>query len=77
MTDPDPSTYPPLDTLKPVADGVWIVDSGPLRVFGGIPLPVRMAVVRLRGGEVAFDMVSVGATENLLMAAALAEMGLV
>lgn len=51
MPTPDPSTYPPLDTLKPVADDVWIVDSGPLRVFGGIPLPVRMAVVRLRGGD--------------------------
>ena len=22
-------TYPPLDTLKPVADNLWIVDSGP------------------------------------------------
>src|SRR5215212_533607 len=27
-------TYPPLDVLKPVADGLWVVDSGPLRVFG-------------------------------------------
>jgi hypothetical protein len=22
-------TYPPLDVLKPVAEGIWIVDSGP------------------------------------------------
>lgn len=47
---PDPSTYPPLDTLKPVADDVWIVDSGPLRLLG-VPVPVRMAVIRLRGGD--------------------------
>lgn len=25
------ATYPPLDLLKPVAEGLWIVDSGPLR----------------------------------------------
>ncbi len=43
------ATYPPLDVLKPVADGVWIVDSGPLRALG-IPLPVRMTVVRLADG---------------------------
>lgn len=42
--------YPPLDTLKPVTDNVWIVDSGPLRTMG-IAIPVRMTVVRLPGGE--------------------------
>lgn len=50
-------TYPPLDTLKPVAggfgdqpgDGLWIVDSGPQIVFG-LALPVRMVVVRLCSG---------------------------
>ena len=42
-------TYPPLDTPKPVAEGVWIVDSGPLRIVG-MPLPVRMTVVRLADG---------------------------
>jgi hypothetical protein len=46
----DRGTYPPLDTLKPVADGVWLVDSGPLRILG-IPLPVRMTVVRLGNGD--------------------------
>jgi hypothetical protein len=46
MADP---TYPPLDTLKPVADGIGMVDSGPHRMLG-IPLPVRMTVVRLRSG---------------------------
>ncbi|WP_191057682.1 DUF4336 domain-containing protein [Geminicoccus harenae] len=45
-----PVTYPPLDQLKPVADGVWIVDSGPHRMLG-IPMPVRMAVVRLASGD--------------------------
>ena len=44
-------TYPPLDTLKPVAPDLWIVDSGPLRLLG-MPLPVRMTVVRLGNGEV-------------------------
>ena len=45
------ATYPPLNVLKPVADGVWIVDSGPLRVLG-LPLPVRMTVIRLSDGGI-------------------------
>jgi hypothetical protein len=45
-------TYPPLDTLKPVGDGIWIVDSGPMMVMGGAPLPVRMTVVKLKNGDV-------------------------
>lgn len=44
-------TYPPLDTLKPIVDGVWIVD-GPLIEFGPPLLkfgfPTRMSVLRLR-----------------------------
>ncbi len=32
MTQPDRQTYPPLNTLKPVIDDVWIVD-GPLIEF--------------------------------------------
>ncbi|SFL19248.1 DUF4336 domain-containing protein [Methylorubrum salsuginis] len=47
MTD---TTYPPLDTLKPVAADLWIVDSGPLS--GSLPLPVRMTVVKLSDGTV-------------------------
>jgi hypothetical protein len=43
--------YAPVDVLKPVAEGVFIVDSGPLRIMG-LPLPVRMTVVRLASGEV-------------------------
>jgi hypothetical protein len=42
-------TYPPLDVPKPVADGVWVVDSGPQRVLG-LSLPVRMTVLRLADG---------------------------
>jgi hypothetical protein len=44
------TTYAPLDTLKPIADEVWIVDSGPFHVIG-IPIPVRMVVIRLKDGE--------------------------
>jgi hypothetical protein len=47
---PHPSTYPPLDVLKPVAENVWIVDSGPLQFFG-LVLPLRMTVIRLAGGD--------------------------
>jgi hypothetical protein len=45
--------YEPLGVLKPVADGVWIVD-GPavsLSIMGAqFPYPTRMTVVRLRDG---------------------------
>jgi hypothetical protein len=47
----DRVTYAPLDVPKPVADGVFIVDSGPLRIMG-LPLPVRMTVIRLANGDV-------------------------
>ena len=46
---PDQVAYPPLDVLKPVADDIWIVDSGPIRA-GGVPLPIRMTVIRLPAG---------------------------
>jgi len=49
-SSPDLATYPPLDTLKPVTDDVWIVDSGPVRVMG-MPLPVRMTAIRLGNGD--------------------------
>lgn len=35
---------------KPVAEGLWVVDSGPLRAIG-LPLPIRMTVIRLRDGS--------------------------
>lgn len=48
----DRRTYPPLDTLKPVAEDVWIVD-GPLIRFGpgilAMAFPTRMTVIRLPG----------------------------
>jgi Domain of unknown function (DUF4336) len=34
-----------------VADGVWIIDSEPIKVGGGMPLPIRMSVIRLASGE--------------------------
>ena len=40
--------YPPLDTLKPVADNLSIVDSGPLGSW--MRLPIRMTVIRLSSG---------------------------
>jgi hypothetical protein len=47
-------TYPPLNTLKPVAENVWIVD-GPTIHFGPrwlrFPFPTRMTVIRLQSGE--------------------------
>lgn len=42
------SGYPPLDTPKPVAENVWIVDSV-MRTMA-VTIPVRMSVVRLRSG---------------------------
>jgi hypothetical protein len=44
-------TYPSLDTLKPVTNGVWIVDSGPMTAMGFIHLPIRMTVLRLDDGS--------------------------
>jgi hypothetical protein len=43
-------TYPPLDVLKPIADRVWIVDSGPIEA-AGLKLPVRMTVISLPDGS--------------------------
>ncbi len=46
-------TYPPLNTLKSVADNLWIVD-GPIILFGmpwpKLPFPTRMTIARLAGG---------------------------
>jgi hypothetical protein len=47
-------TYPPLNTLKRVADNVWIVD-GPIIRFGSpwpkFRFPTRMTVMRLAGDQ--------------------------
>lgn len=42
--------YPPFDQVKPVADGVWIVDAAPIRPIG-LPAPIRMTVIRLENGD--------------------------
>jgi hypothetical protein len=43
-------SYPPLDTLKPIADDAWIVD-GPVIGFGlpwpKMPFPTRMTILRI------------------------------
>lgn len=50
MGSHDRATYPPLNTLKPVAEDVWIVD-GPIIRFGmpwpKMPFPTRMTVIRI------------------------------
>ena len=43
--------YPPLDVPKPVADGVFVVDSV-MAMPLGVVLPVRMTVIRLPDGSV-------------------------
>ncbi|HGG64829.1 MAG TPA: DUF4336 domain-containing protein [Rhodobacteraceae bacterium] len=43
--------YAPLNTLKPVADNIWIVD-GPSIKFYGTPFSTRMTVVRLENGDI-------------------------
>ena len=44
------ATYPPLDIPKAVAEGVWIIDSGPINAMG-LKLPLRMTIFRLRNGD--------------------------
>jgi hypothetical protein len=55
MHDDTRATYPPLNTLKRVADHIWIVD-GPVIRFGipwpKYPFPTRMTVIRLASGEI-------------------------
>ncbi len=42
--------YEPLDTLKPVAKNIWIVD-GPEIKFNGMPFSTRMTIIRLASGD--------------------------
>ncbi|HEV7346525.1 MAG TPA: DUF4336 domain-containing protein [Devosia sp.] len=48
------NTYPPVNTLKPVCDSVWIVD-GPAIDFGPplaqMKFPTRMTIVRVGAGD--------------------------
>jgi hypothetical protein len=52
MPDKTHPTYPPLNTLKSVADEIWIVD-GPVIRFGALglrmPFPTRATIIRLAG----------------------------
>lgn len=52
MREDAEATYPPLNTLKTVADDLWIVD-GPAVRFGvrwlKMPFPTRMTVIRIGG----------------------------
>ncbi len=63
--------YEPLNTLKPVAQGLWIVDGAPVtRAF--VPVPTRSIVVQLQGGGL-WIYAPVALTDGL--ATELAEMG--
>ncbi len=42
--------YEPLNTLKPVAKNIWIVD-GPEIKFSGMPFSTRMTIIRLTNGD--------------------------
>lgn len=42
--------YEPLDTLKPVAEGLWLID-GPHVRFLGLPFSTRATVIRLKDGS--------------------------
>ncbi|MBS0232747.1 MAG: DUF4336 domain-containing protein [Proteobacteria bacterium] len=52
-SDDDRRTYPPLNTLKPVTDNIWLVD-GPVIRFGPpllkMAFPTRMTIVRTGSG---------------------------
>src|ERR671911_1858725 len=46
--------YEPLFVPKPVGEDLWLVDGPVVRMsylWGSFPFPTRMAVVRLRGGD--------------------------
>ncbi|PIE16067.1 MAG: DUF4336 domain-containing protein [Rhodobacterales bacterium] len=43
--------YSPLNTLKPVAEDIWLVD-GPAIRFYGVPFTTRMTVIRLENGDI-------------------------
>ncbi len=42
--------YEPLNVLKPVADGIWIIDGAPVTVMG-FPFPTRATVIQLENGD--------------------------
>jgi hypothetical protein len=74
--DPERVGYAPLDTLKPIAPDLWIVDS--TIVAGGLAMPIRMTVARLASGglllhsptrltaELAASIKALGTVEHLV-----------
>ncbi|WP_394646820.1 DUF4336 domain-containing protein [uncultured Sphingomonas sp.] len=68
-----PASYPPLEVLKPFAEGVWIVDSGPM-IASGLSLPIRMTVMRLPDRSL---MLHSPTRFTPALAASLAELGVV
>lgn len=54
MSDDTIKLYEPINTLKPIAEDIWIVDGSIVRMamYGTfIPFPTRMTIVRLSSGE--------------------------
>lgn len=50
MTVPNNATgYEPLNTLKPVADSIWLID-GPAQRYYGMPYSTRCTIIRLQNG---------------------------
>ncbi len=50
----DTNTYPPLNTLKPVCNGVWIVDGPPIEfgpALARLKFPTRMTIIEVGGGD--------------------------
>lgn len=63
--------YEPLNTLKPVANGLWLVDGAPVtRAY--VPIPMRAVIVQLQGGGL-WVYAPIELTDGL--AAELAELG--
>ena len=54
MTNTSVPLYQPLNTLKPVADNIWIADGGIIHmdmVVAKVPFSTRMTIVRLSDGS--------------------------
>ncbi len=45
-----PTGYEPLSTLKPVAEGAWLIDGPAIKSYG-FPFPTRATVLRLENGD--------------------------
>ncbi len=47
----DDAAYPPLNTPKALAEGVWIVDAKPIRAMNVMVVPLRMTIFKLGNGD--------------------------